>query len=217
MNVKKIGVIGAGQMGHGIALVAAQAGFNVIIRDIEKDYVEKGIGRIEKFLSKSVEKGKMEETEKKKIMSRISGTTKLQVLKDVDLIIEAIFENVQVKKELFKELDNICKKDTYLAKTNSFTPDNIIYHKEKIGKKYAVVQTKVIVDKDTEIPIFYKLIYKDNMWLVCDIAIEGVSLIKNYYEQFNEIIQNSSFDELLKQLEAKKVAGGIEKDNATKK
>ena len=122
MNVKKIGVIGAGQMGHGIALVAAQAGFNIILRDIEKDYVEKGIGRIEKFLSKSVEKGKMEEAEKKKIMSRITGTTKLQDLKDADLVIEAIFENVQVKKELFKELDKICKKETYLASNTSTIP-----------------------------------------------------------------------------------------------
>lgn len=122
MKVKKIGVIGAGQMGHGIALVSAKAGFDVIIRDMDDAFVQKGISRIEKFLSKSVEKGKLEESEKKKIMSRVSGTTKLEDLKDVDIVIEAIFENIQVKKELFKDLDGICKKDTYFASNTSTIP-----------------------------------------------------------------------------------------------
>jgi 3-hydroxybutyryl-CoA dehydrogenase len=122
MNVKKIGVIGAGQMGHGIALVSAQAGYTVMLRDIKKDYVEKGLNRIEKFLSKSVDKGKMKETDKKKILDNITGTTKLTDLKDADLIIEAIFENVDVKKDLFKELDNICKKETYFASNTSTIP-----------------------------------------------------------------------------------------------
>ena len=122
MVVKKIGVIGAGQMGHGIALVAAQAGFDVVIRDIKDEYVNKGIGKIDKFLSKSIEKGRMVEADKKKVMSRIKGTTKLQDLKDVDLVIEAVFENAQVKKELFKELDSICKKDCVLASNTSTIP-----------------------------------------------------------------------------------------------
>jgi 3-hydroxybutyryl-CoA dehydrogenase len=122
MAVKKIGVIGAGQMGHGIALVAAQAGFDVVLRDIKDEYVNKGIGKIDKFLSKSIEKGRMTEDDKKKIMSRIKGTTKLQDMKDADLVIEAIFENVQVKKELFKELDSICKKDCVLASNTSTIP-----------------------------------------------------------------------------------------------
>lgn len=122
MVVKKIGVIGAGQMGHGIAQVAAQAGFEVILRDIKDEFVKKGIGRIDKFLSKSIEKGKLIEDEKKKIMARIKGTTKLSDLKDVDLVIEAIFENVKVKKELFKELDKVCKKDCVLASNTSTIP-----------------------------------------------------------------------------------------------
>jgi 3-hydroxybutyryl-CoA dehydrogenase len=122
MTIKKIGVIGAGQMGHGIALVAAQAGFDVIIRDITDDFVKKGIGKIEKFLDKSIEKGKMTADDKKKIMAKISGTTKLDDLKGVDLIVEAIFENVQVKKQLFKDLDKICKKECVFASNTSTIP-----------------------------------------------------------------------------------------------
>ena len=122
MVVKKIGVIGAGQMGHGIAQVAAQAGFEVTIQDIKDEFVKKGIGRIDKFLSKSIEKGRLTEDEKKKTMARIKGTTKLSDLKDVDLVIEAIFENVKVKKELFKELDKVCKKDCVLASNTSTIP-----------------------------------------------------------------------------------------------
>jgi len=122
MKVKDIGVIGAGQMGHGIALVAAQAGYNVILRDISKELVDKGLQRIDKFLSKSVEKGKIKEEEKNKILSRIKGTTKLEDVKNVDLVIEAIFENIQVKKDLFKELDGICKKDTIFASNTSTIP-----------------------------------------------------------------------------------------------
>ncbi len=122
MAVKKIGIIGAGQMGHGIALVAAKAGFNVMIQDIKDDYVQKGLGKIERFLDKSIEKGKMTADEKKKILSNIKGTTKLEDLKNVDLVIEAIFENIKVKKELFSTLDKICKKETYFASNTSTIP-----------------------------------------------------------------------------------------------
>jgi 3-hydroxybutyryl-CoA dehydrogenase len=122
MKISKIGVIGAGQMGHGIALVNAQAGFDVIIHDTTDDFVKKGIGKIEKFLDKSIEKGKISSDDKKKIMIKISGTTKLDDLKNVDLIIEAIFENVQVKKQLFKELDKICNKECIFASNTSTIP-----------------------------------------------------------------------------------------------
>ncbi|MBN2065297.1 MAG: 3-hydroxybutyryl-CoA dehydrogenase [Candidatus Thermoplasmatota archaeon] len=122
MTVKKIGVIGAGQMGHGIALVAAQAGFTVVLQDIKDEFVKKGIGKIDKFLNKSIEKGRMTEADKKKIMVNLSGTTKLADMKDADLVIEAIFENVQVKKELFKQLDALCKKECILASNTSTIP-----------------------------------------------------------------------------------------------
>jgi 3-hydroxybutyryl-CoA dehydrogenase len=122
MAVKKIGVIGAGQMGHGIALVSAQAGYDVILRDIKDEYVQKGIGKIEKFLDRSIAKEKITEADKNKIMSKLKGTTKLSDMKDADLVIEAIFENVKVKKELFKELDEICKQDCVLASNTSTIP-----------------------------------------------------------------------------------------------
>ena len=122
MVVKKIGVIGAGQMGHGIALVAAKAGISVILNDIKDEYVKAGLGRIGKYLDKSIEKGKMNADDKKKILSNLRGSSKLEDLKDVDLIIEAIFENIKVKKELFKNLDKICKKETYFASNTSTIP-----------------------------------------------------------------------------------------------
>lgn len=122
MNMKKIGVIGAGQMGHGIALVSAKAGFSVVLQDVKDEYVQKGIGRIDKFLSRSVEKGKMSEDDKKKILSKITGTTDLKDLKDMDIVIEAIYENIQVKKDLFKKLDEICKKEAFFASNTSTIP-----------------------------------------------------------------------------------------------
>lgn len=120
--VKKIGVIGAGQMGHGIALVAAQSGFEVVINDTTDDFVKKGIGKIEKFVDKSIEKGKMTADDKNKIMGRVSGTSKFDDLKNVDLVIEAIFENIQVKKKLFKDLDSVCKKECIFASNTSTIP-----------------------------------------------------------------------------------------------
>jgi len=122
MKISKIGVIGAGQMGHGIALVSAQAGFDVVIRDTTDDFIKKGIGKIEKFLDKSIEKGKLSTDDKKKVLSKIKGTTKLDDLKNMDLIVEAIFENIQVKKQLFKELDSICKKECVFASNTSTIP-----------------------------------------------------------------------------------------------
>jgi len=120
--IKKIGVIGAGTMGHGISLVAAKAGYDVIIRDIKDEFVNKGLSRIEKFLNRSVEKGKMTEAEKNKILSKIKGTTKLADLKDADLVVEAIFEDIDVKKDIFKNLDKICKKETLFASNTSTIP-----------------------------------------------------------------------------------------------
>ncbi|MFH1101608.1 MAG: 3-hydroxybutyryl-CoA dehydrogenase [Methanobacteriota archaeon] len=120
--IKKIGVIGAGTMGHGIALVAAKTGFDVVLHDIKEEYVKKGMQSMEKFVDKSIEKGKMTPDEKKQIFSHIKGTTKLDELKDVDLVIEAIIEDVKVKKELYTKLDSLCKKDTLFASNTSTIP-----------------------------------------------------------------------------------------------
>jgi 3-hydroxybutyryl-CoA dehydrogenase len=122
MKITKIGVIGAGTMGHGIALVAAKAGYTVILNDIKDEFITNGLQKIQKFLTKSVEKGKMTEDEKQQILSRISGDKNLESLKDMDVVIEAIFENIDVKKDLFKKLDSICKKDTLLCSNTSTIP-----------------------------------------------------------------------------------------------
>ncbi len=119
MSIKTIGVVGAGTMGNGIAQVAAQAGFDVVMSDIEDRFVQNGIKNIDKFLSKSVEKGKMAADEKNAIMGRIKGTVKMEDMKDVDLVVEVVLEVMDVKKKVFKQLDEITKKEAILATNTS--------------------------------------------------------------------------------------------------
>jgi 3-hydroxybutyryl-CoA dehydrogenase len=119
MEIRKIGVIGAGTMGNGIAQVAAQIGCDVIMRDIEDSFVDRGIKSIDKFLAKSVEKGKLAADEKTKIMGRIKGTTKLADLKDVDFVVEAVIEDLALKKSVFKELDALCRPEVILSSNTS--------------------------------------------------------------------------------------------------
>jgi 3-hydroxybutyryl-CoA dehydrogenase len=122
MTIKKIGIVGAGTMGHGIALIAAKAGYEVVLHDIKDEYVKKGLGSVEKFVDKSVEKGKMTPDDKKNILGKIHGTTKLEDMKDADVIIEAILEEVKTKKDVFQKLDGICKKETLFASNTSTIP-----------------------------------------------------------------------------------------------
>lgn len=117
--MKKIFVIGAGTMGAGIVQAFAQKGYEVIVRDIKDEFVDRGIKSINKGLSKLVTKGKMTEEVKEEILSRISGTTDLTLAEDCDLVIEAAVENMEIKKQIFKELDEICKKETILASNTS--------------------------------------------------------------------------------------------------
>jgi 3-hydroxybutyryl-CoA dehydrogenase len=119
MDIKKIGVVGAGTMGNGIAQVAAQIGCDVVMRDIEDAYVDRGLKNIDRFLSRSVEKGKMEASEKDAVLGRITGTTDMSALKDVDFVVEAVIENIDLKKSVFKELDDLCRPETILASNTS--------------------------------------------------------------------------------------------------
>lgn len=119
MEIKIFGVIGAGQMGSGIAQVAAQNGFDVILNDINMEFVKKGISNIEKNLARSVEKGKLSELEKDAILGRIKGTDKLDDFKDADIVVEAATENVQLKLEIFKKLDAITRSNVILASNTS--------------------------------------------------------------------------------------------------
>nr|CAB04792.1 3-hydroxybutyryl coenzyme A dehydrogenase [Thermoanaerobacterium thermosaccharolyticum DSM 571]CAB07499.1 3-hydroxybutyryl coenzyme A dehydrogenase [Thermoanaerobacterium thermosaccharolyticum DSM 571] len=116
--MQKICVIGAGTMGSGIAQVFAQNGFEVILRDIDMKFVEKGFGTIEKIYKEMLTKGKLQQM-RKRILSRIRGTTNLEDAKEADFVVEAAIENMDLKKQIFKELDEICKMETILASNTS--------------------------------------------------------------------------------------------------
>ena len=122
MQVKKIMVVGAGQMGGGIAQVCAQAGCPVVLRDIEDSFVEKGIAVIEKNLQRSVDEGRLAEDEKNAVLKRIQGTVNLEDGADADIVIEAIVESMAVKEELFTALDKMCPPHTILASNTSSLP-----------------------------------------------------------------------------------------------
>lgn len=115
----KIMVLGAGTMGAGIAQVAAQSGFDVILRDIKQEFVDKGLKGIDKNLSKLVEKGKLEAAAKDATMGKIVGVVDMASAADCDLIIEAAIEVMEIKKSIFKELDEICKPECILASNTS--------------------------------------------------------------------------------------------------
>ncbi|MFR1709648.1 MAG: 3-hydroxybutyryl-CoA dehydrogenase [Clostridium sp.] len=117
--MKKICVLGAGTMGAGIAQAFAAKGYEVIVRDIKDEFVQKGLGMIEKNIKKLATKGKITEEQAEEILSRVSGTTELSLVDDVDLVIEAAVENMEIKKQIFKELDEICKPETILATNTS--------------------------------------------------------------------------------------------------
>lgn len=117
--MKKICVLGAGTMGAGIAQVFAAKGYEVLLRDIKDEFVEKGISGIKKGLSKLVAKGKMAQGYADDIANRITGTTDLKLAANCDLVVEAAVENMDIKKKIFEELDQICKPETILASNTS--------------------------------------------------------------------------------------------------
>ncbi len=119
MEIKKIGVVGAGAMGNGIAQMAAQIGCEVTMRDIKDEFVERGMKSIDRFLSRGVEKGKLEAAEKDAILGRVKGTTDMSLLKDADFVVEAVIEDLDLKRSVFKELDEICRPEVILASNTS--------------------------------------------------------------------------------------------------
>ncbi len=118
----QFGVIGAGQMGAGIVQVAAQTGFDVVLRDVEEKYLERGLAGIQKSLEKFVEKGKLETTERDVVLGRIKTTTQLDDFAECDLVVEAILENEGLKLELFRDLGRIVKPSGVLASNTSSIP-----------------------------------------------------------------------------------------------
>ena len=117
--MKTIGVLGTGTMGAGIIQVCAQNGYNVVLRARRQTSIDRGIATVEKNLDRLIKKEKITEADKAEIMGRIKGSTELEIVKDADLIIEAATEDMEAKKALFKELDELCKPETILATNTS--------------------------------------------------------------------------------------------------
>lgn len=121
-QTERIGVLGAGTMGAGIAQVAAQAGFETLVYDIAQEFIDKGLGRIQSFLEGSRERGKITTEEEQQILERLHSTTKLETFEGSSLIIEAVPEKLELKRDIFKQLDGTCGPETLLAtNTSSFS------------------------------------------------------------------------------------------------
>jgi len=121
-DIKKVGIVGAGTMGQGIAQVLAQNNFEVWMRDIEKELLKKALDSIKSSLKRSVEKERISEEQKDDILDRIKTTIDLKNLKDCDVIIEAVVEDVEIKKDVFNDLDEICPQETIFASNTSTIP-----------------------------------------------------------------------------------------------
>ena len=119
MEIRKVGVLGCGLMGAGIAQVAATAGFETVVKEVSDDLIAKGFGGIEKSLAKFAEKGTITSEQQTQIRGRLSGTTSFDKLADCDIIIEAIIENLEEKRATYRQLDEICKPETIFASNTS--------------------------------------------------------------------------------------------------
>jgi 3-hydroxybutyryl-CoA dehydrogenase len=120
MEIKKVGVVGMGTMGSQIGIVCARGGFQTVLVDISEEIITKGLNAIKAFLNSQVKKGKMKDEEINRVLSLISTTTDLtKALSDVELVIEAVFEDMDVKKELFKKMDGVCSKEVILGSNTS--------------------------------------------------------------------------------------------------
>jgi 3-hydroxybutyryl-CoA dehydrogenase len=119
MEIKRVGVVGCGLMGHGIAQVCAQAGYDVVVRELDQEKLDSGLGKITKQLSRAVEKGRMEQSQADEVSGRIKTTLAYEDLADSDLVIEAITEDLDMKLEMWKELDQIVKDEALFATNTS--------------------------------------------------------------------------------------------------
>jgi 3-hydroxybutyryl-CoA dehydrogenase len=119
MDIKTVGVVGCGLMGSGIAQVCAEAGYRVIVREVSDELVKKGLGKIDTFLSKGVEKGKVTAERRQEVLGRLEGTTSLEALGKCDIVIEAAVENLDAKREVYRALDAACPPHTIFASNTS--------------------------------------------------------------------------------------------------
>src|SRR5689334_2042929 len=119
MDIKTIGVVGAGSMGNGIAQVCAAAGYTVIMHDRAEEYVQRGLSTIQGSIGKFVEKGKMSAEDRDALLARLTTTTRLEDLAAADLVIEAVFEDFDVKKDVLIKLDDLVRPDAIIASNTS--------------------------------------------------------------------------------------------------
>jgi len=119
MDIKKVGIVGCGLMGSGIAEITARAGYEVVVTEVTEDFLKKGISRIEASTQKAVDKGKMVAEDRTALLGRIKGTTDLNALASCQLVVEAVIEKMDEKKRIFAELDRICPQETILASNTS--------------------------------------------------------------------------------------------------
>src|SRR3954463_7115733 len=122
MELNRVGVLGAGLMGHGIAQICAQAGWDVVLREVDQGRLDSGIAKIEKQLARAVEKGKAEQADADAVRGRISPTLEYADLAECDLVIEAITEDLGSKLEMWKEVDGVVKNEGYFATNTSSLP-----------------------------------------------------------------------------------------------
>jgi 3-hydroxybutyryl-CoA dehydrogenase len=119
MDIKTVGVVGCGLMGSGIAQVCAEAGYKVVVREVSEELLKKGLGKIESFLAKGVEKGKVTPERKAEVLGRLEGTTSLDKLAACDLVIEVVVESLEAKREVYQALDAACPPRTLFASNTS--------------------------------------------------------------------------------------------------
>jgi 3-hydroxybutyryl-CoA dehydrogenase len=119
MEIRTVGVVGCGLMGSGIAQVCAEAGFKVVVREVSEELLRKGLGRIESFLKKGVEKGKLTPERAQEVRGRLEGTTDLERLAGCDLVMEAVVESLEAKRDVYQALDKVCPPPTLFASNTS--------------------------------------------------------------------------------------------------
>src|ERR1700681_1054534 len=119
MDIQRIGIIGAGLMGSGIAEVCARAGYDTLVREVNEEFVAKGLERINQSMQKAVQRGKLTPVDLDAAHNRVRGTTRLEDFADRDLVIEAAIEDLQIKKAMFAQLDQICPPHAILTSNNS--------------------------------------------------------------------------------------------------
>jgi len=196
MEIKKVGVVGLGIMGSGIAQISAEAGFDTLGHEINLEYLNKGIKIIEDSLNRGIAKGKYEKSYKDEVLAKLKGATDPKELSDCDLIIEAITENLELKKELFRKLDDICNKKTIFAtNTSSFSITELavctsrlekfvgmhFFNPAQVMKLVEIVQT-LVVSRETINTVFnYALSMKKQPILVKDSHGFVVNILLNPY------------------------------------